>query len=93
MPTRKIEDFELDTTFAEVDSFSIIKFKDIKIIFDEANARISSIEKGGKVIVSQGPELCFWRPPTDNDYVDAHGAELWRRIGFDSLVRKTSYYW
>ena len=92
VPTRKIEDFELDTTFAEVDSFSIIKFKDIKIIFDEANARISSIEKGGKVIVSQGPELCFWRPPTDNDYVDAHGAELWRRIGFDSLVRKTSYY-
>ncbi|MCR4680545.1 MAG: DUF4981 domain-containing protein [Bacteroidales bacterium] len=92
VPKRKTEDFELDTTFAEVDSFSIIKFKDIKIIFDETNARISSIEKGGKVIVGQGPELCFWRPPTDNDYVDDHGAELWRRIGFDSLVRKTSYY-
>ena len=92
VPTQKPKNFEMDTTFAEVDSFSIIKFKDIKITFDEKNARISSIEKGGKVIVSQGPELCFWRPPTDNDEVDVHGAELWKRIGFDSLVRKTNYY-
>ena len=92
VPKREPENYESDTSFAEVDSFSIIKFKDIKIIFDEKNARISSIEKGGKVILSQGPELCFWRPPTDNDEVDAHGAELWKRIGFDSLVRKTNYY-
>ena len=29
--------------------------------------------------------LHFWRPPTDNDWIDANGAQLWQRLGLDSL--------
>ena len=37
-----------------------------------------------------GPQLCFWRPPTDNDRVDGHGELLWRRIGLDNLTWKVN---
>lgn len=92
VPANSPSDFKTDTSLAEVDSFSVIRFKDIKIIFNKENARISSIEKNGKTIMLEGPELSFWRPPTDNDKVDPHGKALWKRIGFDSLIRKTNSY-
>ena len=44
-----------------------------------------SIAESGKTLVKQGPKLCFWRPPTDNDERDHHGEALWRRVGLDDL--------
>ena len=57
----------------------------VNMLFDSKTGHITSIEKDGKPVVVDGPQLNFWRPPTDNDEVDGHGALLWRRIGLDNL--------
>ncbi len=58
----------------------------IEMLFDSKTGHITSIKKDGKPVVVDGPQPSFWRPPTDNDEVDGHGALLWRRIGLDSLI-------
>ncbi len=58
------------------------------IEFDIKKGEISRISKGVHEVVKNGPQLCFWRPPTDNDHVDGHGELLWRRIGLDNLTWK-----
>ena len=59
-----------------------------KIVFDTLHGHITTIEKDGKPVIVDGPQLNFWRPPTDNDHVDGHGELLWRRIGLDKLTWK-----
>ena len=58
----------------------------VEMLFDSKTGHIASIKKDGKPVVVDGPQLNFWRPPTDNDEVDSHGALLWRRIGLDNLT-------
>ena len=58
----------------------------VEMLFDSKTGHITSITKDGKVVVLDGPQLNFWRPPTDNDHVDGHGELLWRRIGLDNLT-------
>ena len=58
-----------------------------KVVFDLKNGKIHKIMKGTDVI-TEGPQLNFWRPPTDNDRMDGHGELLWRRIGLDNLTWK-----
>ena len=58
----------------------------IEMLFDSKTGHITSIKKDGKPVVVDGPQPSFWRPPTDNDEVDGHGALLWRRIGLDNLI-------
>ena len=58
-----------------------------KVVFDLKNGKIHKIMKGADVI-TEGPQLNFWRPPTDNDHVDGHGELLWHRIGLDNLTWK-----
>lgn len=58
----------------------------VEILFDSKTGLITSIKKDGKAVVVDGPQLNFWRPPTDNDHVDGHGELLWRRIGLDNLT-------
>ncbi len=62
----------------------------VNMLFDSKTGHITSIEKDGKPVVVDGPQLNFWRPPTDNDEVDGHGALLWRRIGLDNLKYRVS---
>jgi len=62
-----------------------INIGDIEVSLDKFTGHITTISKGGKTIVMDGPQLNFWRPPTDNDRVDDHGELLWRRIGLDNL--------
>ena len=59
----------------------------MEIVFD-SYGHITTITKDGKPVVVDGPQLNFWRPPTDNDRVDGHGELLWRRIGLDNLTWK-----
>ena len=59
----------------------------LEILFDK-EGHITTITKNGKPVVVDGPRLCFWRPPTDNDRVDGHGELLWHRIGLDNLTWK-----
>ena len=60
------------------------------IEFDLKEGNIRKIERGDNEVVVDGPRLCFWRPPTDNDCVDEHGELLWRRIGLDNLTWKVN---
>ena len=55
------------------------------LVFDIQRGKISEIRCGVYPTVTDGPQLNFWRPPTDNDRVDNHGELLWRRIGLDHL--------
>lgn len=57
----------------------------MEIMFDLGQGTISTIKKNGETLLKQGPKLCLWRPPTDNDERDAQGELLWRRVGLDSL--------
>ncbi|MCQ2265389.1 MAG: beta-galactosidase small subunit [Bacteroidales bacterium] len=67
------------------DSIVCATFNGISIYFNTKQGKISSIEKDGKAILMEGPKLCFWRPPTDNDERDTHGELLWKRLGFNNL--------
>jgi len=69
----------------QTDSTLSITFDQTEIVFNTQDGLISTVKKDGNVILLQGPKLCFWRPPTDNDAVDAHGAALWKRLGLDNL--------
>ena len=69
----------------------IITVGKTEIVFDK-EGDISTIKKDGQIVIADGPELCFWRPPTDNDHVDGHGELLWRRIGFDNLTYRIDNY-
>ncbi|MBR6132664.1 MAG: hypothetical protein IKQ20_12510 [Bacteroidales bacterium] len=69
--------WEDDTLFVNVGK--------VEIVFDK-DVHITTIKKDGNPVVVDGPRLNFWRPPTDNDEVDGHGALLWRRIGLDNLT-------
>lgn len=60
------------------------------LVFDIQQGKISEIRCGVYPTVTDGPQLCFWRPPTDNDRVDSHGELLWRRIGLDHLTWKVN---
>ena len=85
-PQKANFDFVTDSvTYHWEDSLLIVKVGKIDIVFDGKEGHITSITKDGKPVVVDGPQLNFWRPPTDNDRVDGHGELLWRRIGLDNL--------
>lgn len=54
--------------------------------FDTKKGNLISVTEAGKTVVGKGPELNFWRPPTDNDEKDGNGELLWRRLGTDNLT-------
>ena len=66
----------------------IVNVGKVEMLFDSKIGKITNIKKNGKTVVVDGPQLNFWRPPTDNDRVDGHGELLWRRIGLDNLTWK-----
>ncbi len=71
------------------DDTLIVNVGKVEIVFDK-DVHITTIKKDGQPVVVNGPRLNFWRPPTDNDEVDGHGALLWRRIGLDNLTWKVA---
>ena len=71
------------------DDTLIVNVGKVEIVFDK-DVHITTIKKDGNPVLVDGPQLNFWRPPTDNDEVDGHGALLWRRIGLDNLTWKVA---
>ena len=58
-------------------NFSIaLKNKNFSLRFSKENGDIEAYEVKDKEIFKQGPEINFWRPPTDNDF----GAELQKKL-------------
>lgn len=60
----------------------------VEVTFDFEQGRIINYKKGEQNLITEGPQLNFWRVPTDNDKVDNHGEQAWRRAGLDSLTYK-----
>ncbi|MBP5650689.1 MAG: hypothetical protein J6X01_06400 [Bacteroidales bacterium] len=79
-------------TYRWEDTILHVNVGKVDILFDSKTGLITSITKDGKPVVVDGPQLNFWRPPTDNDHVDGHGELLWRRIGLDNLSYHVSYF-
>ena len=54
--------------------------------FDKTTGTMRHWEARGLHLLESGPELSFWRAPTDND---THVAKEWRHAGLDRLVART----
>ena len=92
VPTRKKGGVNLgfvtdSVTYYWEDALLHVNVGKLEILFNK-EGHITTIAKNSKPVVVDGPRLCFWRPPTDNDRVDGHGELLWRRIGLDNLTWK-----
>ena len=73
-------------TCTQTDSSIVVSFDQTVVTFDMKKGIIDNIKHKGEVLMGQGPQLSFWRSPTDNDKVDGHGVLLWQRLGLDSLT-------
>lgn len=87
----------------ETESSYLVVGTDFKIEFGKTEGVILSIAKNGKVVMTSGPVLDFWRAPIDNDgtansvryengkmIVDGRGGrltKLWDRIGYPYIKR------
>lgn len=63
-----------------------LKSNNFTFTFDTQKGNLISVTEAGKTLIGQGPQLSFWRPPTDNDEKDGNGELLWRRLGTDNLT-------
>ncbi|HKL67540.1 MAG TPA: glycoside hydrolase family 2 TIM barrel-domain containing protein, partial [Bacteroidales bacterium] len=52
------------------------------ILFDKTNGSLSSYEINGMELLQKGPQVNFWRPPTDND----KGNNMLKRLGVWRMV-------
>ena len=46
---------------------SLVSFEDSSLVFDHVTGRLLHWQAAGLPLVEQGPRLCLWRAPTDND--------------------------
>ncbi|MDZ7725339.1 MAG: glycoside hydrolase family 2 TIM barrel-domain containing protein [candidate division KSB1 bacterium] len=53
--------------------------------FDKRSGTLDTWHLDGEDVLVRGPELCVWRPPTDNDAKDANGLRLWKKQNLDQL--------
>ncbi len=64
----------------------IVRGDDFTIAFDAACGRISDWRHAGRKLLAAGPQLNFWRAPTDND---KHEVGEWRARGLHMLQHRT----
>jgi beta-galactosidase/beta-glucuronidase len=56
-----------------------------RLLFNRKEGKIESWRYRGAELLARGPEMTFWRAPTDND---VHIASKWRDAGLDRLRRR-----
>ncbi len=61
----------------------IVKGKDHTIIFQKG--KLVNYTFNSRELITNGPLMNFWRPPTDNDEKDTKGLRLWKKHHLDSL--------
>lgn len=61
---------------------------DVQIHIDEQTGAIDSYRINGEEMLASPIMLSLYRPVTDNDTRDAHGAKVWKKAGLDSLTAK-----
>ncbi|HYW95972.1 MAG TPA: glycoside hydrolase family 2 TIM barrel-domain containing protein, partial [Bacteroidales bacterium] len=65
----------------------IVNGKKFNLKFDKQSGMLVSWTIDGQELLKKGPELNFWRPPTENDYKDWNGYKAWKNSGLDSMER------
>lgn len=89
--TEKLKDYadlipKASLQYQLTDSLLAIQSNKVQWKLNPENGKLISIMGSSGELLSSGPELCFWRPLTNNDEGDNHGKLLWRRIGFHNLT-------
>jgi hypothetical protein len=91
------------TSLILTDNFSVLKVKESKtqllvsgnnfqITFDRTLGSISSWQSEGGELITKGPQINFWRAPTDNDFgngMDKRCA-VWKEAGKQNKVERFS---
>jgi beta-galactosidase len=71
---------------------NVIKVEAGKVVlnFNKRSGSLDSYTVNGKRLIEQGPEINFWRGPTDNDFGNnmQHKSNIWRNAGENKRVAK-----
>jgi len=61
----------------------------VSMSFNRRSGALSSYSVNGKNFINQGPEINFWRGPTDNDFGNdmTHRSSIWRNAGGSKRVK------
>lgn len=91
LPVKKGETQTLENSLQKMNIYRnenliTLNNNNLTFTFDTKKGNLISVTEAKKIIVGKGPELSFWRPPTDNDEKDGNGELLWRRLGTDNLT-------
>jgi len=65
---------------------------DFSARFNAHTGMLESYKAGGIDLIERGPELNFWRPPTDNDFGSGYPltASVWRHAGSNRVLTSFS---
>lgn len=83
-PAEQLPELKIEQALAR----SVLSGKDFSLIFDITDGRLVSLKYGGRELLAQGPQVSFWRAPTENDlntWGDEKAALRWRSVGYDQL--------
>jgi len=72
------------------DNEIVVAANGAEFVYDKINGLISSWKQNGVQLLlpGKGPQLNFWRPPTDNDNDRNWMAKEWRSCGWDKMVSR-----
>jgi len=65
------------------DNFVKIEAGKVVLVFNKRNGSLDNYTVNGKRVIEQGPEINFWRGPTDNDFGNnmVRKSSIWRAAG------------
>jgi beta-galactosidase/beta-glucuronidase len=75
----------------ENDKEIAITGNNFQILFSKITGTIKSYTVDEKEIMSRGPRLNLWRPPTDNDVKDAKGLKAWLEAEMNALEHQVHF--
>lgn len=76
----------------ETDDEVVLNGDNFSLIFDKKTGSITSYKKKGETLIEKGPEVNFWRAPTDNDESDQSALQKWKQHGLDSLSEELIHF-
>ena len=69
----------------------IIRNKECTITINKENGSCTSYQYHDEELLKSGPEMNFWRPPTNLDRIEEIKYAAWKETGLDSLTIKVRY--
>ncbi len=81
-----VSETDMKEVFVKEDSAqALIYTEDIELIFDKKNVKLTRFAFHDAEVLKSSPTLNFFRAPTDNDYEDNNGQNIWKVSGFNHL--------